>query len=202
MCSDLNDKILDTAGEMFMNFGLRSVSIDDICNELHISKKTFYVHFNNKEQLIFHLLERIGKYEEENFSQLLLMGNVIEAIAKRAKSLINKGDIDKYMVFYFDLKKYYPELHHKHDAYVNEHNRNNFKKLIVEGKNQNLFRSEINEHHMSYVLNGLILDFYNRFADTGMTNKQKIDMIIDLVLRLLATDEARDNWNNRNNVKK
>ena len=33
------------AEQLFLKYGLRSVSIDDICNELHISKKTFY---NNK----------------------------------------------------------------------------------------------------------------------------------------------------------
>lgn len=202
MCTDLNDKILSTAGEMFMNFGLRSVSIDDICNELHISKKTFYVHFTNKEQVISSLLEKVRVCEEEQFSELLSMGNVIEAIEKRAKSLINKGELEKYMVFYFDLKKYYPELHHQHDTYMNEHNRNNFKSLIAEGKKQNLFRQEINEHHMSFILSGLILDFYNRLAEAGMTAKQKVDMILDLILRLLATDEARCNWNNRNNIKK
>ncbi len=202
MCSELNGKILDTAGEMFMNFGLRSVSIDDICNELHISKKTFYVHFSNKEQLIFYLLERIAAYEEKQFAEFLSMESMIDALAKRAKNMITRGDIDKYMVFYFDLKKYYPELHHKHDMYIKEHNRNNFKKLIIEGKRQNLFRQDINEEHMSFIINGLLLDFYNRLAESGINSKQKIEMIIDLILRLLANDEARDNWSNRNNITK
>lgn len=45
-------RIIKVASELFLKYGLRSVTIDDICNELRISKKTFYVHFKQKEELI------------------------------------------------------------------------------------------------------------------------------------------------------
>ncbi|NCA80053.1 MAG: TetR/AcrR family transcriptional regulator, partial [Sphingobacteriia bacterium] len=34
---DTREKIIKTASDLFLKYGLRSVSIDDICNELHIS---------------------------------------------------------------------------------------------------------------------------------------------------------------------
>ena len=49
-------RIIKVASELFLKYGLRSVTIDDICNELRISKKTFYVHFKQKEELIESLL--------------------------------------------------------------------------------------------------------------------------------------------------
>ncbi len=57
---DVRDKILKTASDLFLKYGLRSVSIDDICNELHISKKTFYAHFKQKEELVESLLAQMS----------------------------------------------------------------------------------------------------------------------------------------------
>ena len=44
-------QIIKTAGEMFFRLGIRSVLIDDICRELGMSKKTFYVYFAGKDEL-------------------------------------------------------------------------------------------------------------------------------------------------------
>ena len=45
-------KILEKAGEMFLNFGFKSVTMDDIADELAISKKTIYANYKNKTVLI------------------------------------------------------------------------------------------------------------------------------------------------------
>ncbi|MDR0812125.1 MAG: TetR/AcrR family transcriptional regulator, partial [Paludibacter sp.] len=47
---ELREKILNTSTAMFCEYGLKRVSIDDICNELRISKKTFYSIFKQKEE--------------------------------------------------------------------------------------------------------------------------------------------------------
>ena len=44
----MREKILDTAGNMFLNYGFKSVTMDDIANEIGISKKTIYKYFQNK----------------------------------------------------------------------------------------------------------------------------------------------------------
>ena len=67
MCTDLRAKILKTAGELFFKFGIRSVSIDDICNELHISKKTFYTVFKQKDELVVELLDAMSQKKEKDY---------------------------------------------------------------------------------------------------------------------------------------
>ena len=57
---NMNDQrihIIKTAGELFFRLGIRSVSIDDICRELGMSKKTFYVYFESKDALIEQMLQ-------------------------------------------------------------------------------------------------------------------------------------------------
>ena len=48
----MREKILDTAGNMFLNYGFKSVTMDDIANEMGISKKTIYKSFENKVDLV------------------------------------------------------------------------------------------------------------------------------------------------------
>ena len=42
---DIRENILQVAIERMQQVGIRSVSVDDICHELGMSKKTFYVYF-------------------------------------------------------------------------------------------------------------------------------------------------------------
>jgi AcrR family transcriptional regulator len=45
------DAILDVAKERFKHFGFKKTSMDEICNDARISKKTIYRHFKSKEEL-------------------------------------------------------------------------------------------------------------------------------------------------------
>lgn len=49
---DLSCKILEVAWKQFTSKGLKAVRMDDIANELSISKRTLYEIFPNKEELI------------------------------------------------------------------------------------------------------------------------------------------------------
>ena len=59
----MRDKIIHKSTELFLTLGFKSVTMDDIANELGISKKTIYVHFSNKTKLVeavtFHLFDTI-----------------------------------------------------------------------------------------------------------------------------------------------
>jgi TetR/AcrR family transcriptional regulator, cholesterol catabolism regulator len=46
------ERILIKAEELFMQFGIRSVSMDDIANHLGMSKKTLYQYFADKDELV------------------------------------------------------------------------------------------------------------------------------------------------------
>lgn len=46
------ERILVKAEELFMQFGIRSVSMDDIANHLGMSKKTLYQYFADKDELV------------------------------------------------------------------------------------------------------------------------------------------------------
>jgi AcrR family transcriptional regulator len=62
MDSILTD-VLERVRELFYKYGVRSVSMDDICRDLGISKKKLYQLFSSKNELV----EKLLKLERENF---------------------------------------------------------------------------------------------------------------------------------------
>ena len=50
-------EISQTAVQLFLDKGYNNVTIQDICNELHITKPTLYKYVNNKEELILDLYD-------------------------------------------------------------------------------------------------------------------------------------------------
>ncbi len=49
---DPKERILVKAEKLFMQFGIRSVSMDDIANHLGMSKKTLYQYYADKDELV------------------------------------------------------------------------------------------------------------------------------------------------------
>ncbi|MBN2414643.1 TetR/AcrR family transcriptional regulator [bacterium] len=52
-------QILETAGDLFTRFGIRRVTIEEVCAKANVSKGTFYKHFSNKNDLVMALLNMI-----------------------------------------------------------------------------------------------------------------------------------------------
>jgi TetR/AcrR family transcriptional regulator, cholesterol catabolism regulator len=59
MTSEANTKvrIREKAKELFLKYGIRSVSMDDIANQLGMSKKTIYQYFTDKNELVDAVVE-------------------------------------------------------------------------------------------------------------------------------------------------
>ncbi len=52
-------QLVATAQDLFMRFGIRRVSVEEICSEANVSKMTFYKYFKNKIELTKYLLNQI-----------------------------------------------------------------------------------------------------------------------------------------------
>lgn len=62
-------QIVAIAGQLFFKYGIKRVSIEEICSESNVSKMTFYKFFKNKNDLAIHILQTlindsINKYNE------------------------------------------------------------------------------------------------------------------------------------------
>ena len=80
--TELKEKIIRQAKQMFWDYGLKRVGIDDICNELHISKKTFYTVFKTKNELIEEILKSV-RIEEKQSKEIADNDNIIEYLISK-----------------------------------------------------------------------------------------------------------------------
>ena len=67
---ELKEKILITAINLFHKHGIRSVKMDDIANELKISKRTLYEIYSNKEELLLEVVRRDKQREKRRLDEI------------------------------------------------------------------------------------------------------------------------------------
>jgi len=109
----MKEKILNTATNMFLDLGFKSVTMDDISNELGISKKTIYTHFKNKISLV----EEVCSYLFETISH-----GINKICEKKNNSIEELFEIKAFVMEHlkneksspqYQLQKFIPELNQK-----------------------------------------------------------------------------------------
>ena len=141
----VKQKIINKSDNLFRTYGLRGVTMDNICSELGMSKKTIYKYFHDKESIA---TESINFYFSGLLSEINRLNktckNSIEYSIKLSRffrSTIN--DINP--LYVKDVKKYYPSL----DKIINEYKSKIFFKgvsdNIVRGKKEGYIRKEVDE---------------------------------------------------------
>ncbi len=135
--------ILASAEKLFMRYGIRSVSMDDIAKELGMSKKTLYQYVENKGDLIESIFEnRIDSEKcdmadiiagaEDAVQEMVQIGNyVIEKLRQLSPNIM------------FDLQKYYPGTWKKMESLQLKHVYSLIYKNILRGKEEGVYRSNI-----------------------------------------------------------
>jgi len=63
--NSIKDKIISESIELFLKYGVKSVTMDDIAKHLGMSKKTIYQHFKDKEEMIIQATDQYFKTEHE-----------------------------------------------------------------------------------------------------------------------------------------
>lgn len=105
---EAREKILDKAIELFLNLGIRNVTMDTIAAESGVSKRTIYELFKDKDDLVVQSLrEMIIRHNQDMLGIISEAGNVIEAIFMIMKmEAQRRGSFAR--VFTEDIKKYFP----------------------------------------------------------------------------------------------
>jgi len=108
----VKNKILETARELFLNYGFKSVTMDDIPFEIGVSKKTIYAHFKNKTILIEASTKAIFEIISHGIDSICeLNKNPIEELFE-IKRFIHSNLKDEKSSPHYQLQKYYPTIFH------------------------------------------------------------------------------------------
>jgi TetR/AcrR family transcriptional regulator, cholesterol catabolism regulator len=103
------ERILEGSSELFLQAGIKSVTMDDIAKHLGMSKKTIYQFFKDKNELVTALIkQRLQDDEDEMTEMLNKSGNVIEGMInmmKCSEEIFARAN----PIVIHDLQKYHPE---------------------------------------------------------------------------------------------
>ena len=139
------NNIIKTAGDMFFRLGIRSVSIDDICHELGMSKKTFYVYFASKDELVEQLLQANIDYMASKMEDLLKTGDFSQLVKKFIKHQeAEKNDVRRVPQLVYDLKKYYPRQFAQFQVNCFETQKEYIQRYLEMGQKAGLVRANLN----------------------------------------------------------
>ena len=143
--NDQKCNIIKTAGDMFFRLGIRSVSIDDICHELGMSKKTFYVYFASKDELVEQLLQANSDYMASKMEGLLKTGDFKQLVAKFIKHQEEeKNDVRRVPQLVYDLKKYYPQQFVQFQVNCFKTQKEYIRRYLEMGQQAGLVRANLN----------------------------------------------------------
>lgn len=193
---NLNDpkllEILKRTVELFYEFGIRNLNMDDISRSLGISKKTLYQYVKSKEDLIeklFYYDEM--KWDEEtskvNFEEL----NAIEILIQVSLKVFEEmGKLNPKLKF--ELKKYYEPVYQQFMVRKQNHIFNQLCKNIEKGIKEGLYRSDVNVELVAglYVRN--LVDMHNKdyCIIENITFYEVFQVMFENHIRAISTPEG------------
>lgn len=107
----LKEELLENVSELFLKYGLRSTSMEDICSHLKISKKTLYQFFGNKDDLVEQVMlhRRHNHRTQKDMEEMLQLDSIDLLISLRDHIIVSFNS--QMPANLFDMKKYHPEVY-------------------------------------------------------------------------------------------
>lgn len=141
---DIGKKIVTKSRELFMQYGIKSISMDEVARNLGISKKTLYQHVNNKADLIQKVM--VTHITEEKEAMIIIHKNAKDAIDEMMQISQYVSELLQRVnpTVIYDLQKYYAKGWELMESLHFEHTYRSIKENIENGMQQGLYRPNLN----------------------------------------------------------
>ncbi|TNF24258.1 MAG: TetR/AcrR family transcriptional regulator [Bacteroidetes bacterium] len=137
-------KILAQSTELFMQYGIKSLTMDDIARHLGISKKTLYQSFSDKAELVYQGMLAHMKHEQDALNTIHEQSeNAIEEMFLISQH-VSKHIQSMHPSILFDLEKYYPEAFQEFQNYKLKYIMGCIARNIEDGIAQGFYRKNMN----------------------------------------------------------
>ncbi len=191
----VKDRIIQRAKELFLKFNYSRVTVDEISNDLGISKKTLYKYFPSKEKLLFQVLNLMFKSIE---------AEVLEIVENKDKDYVERLiDIMAFMgektslfqsPLVKEIQRRFPDLWYEINRFRKDKIRIYMGKILQEGIWKGMFREDTNIDLLIHIYYNLALTSINPefLAEHAFTATQVFDEIVSILFEGVLTDEGRN----------
>ncbi len=146
---EIKARILAGAKELYMRYGLKSVTMDDVARHLAVSKKTIYLFYKDKHDLVAQICEQHLDQEKCLLEEITSSAvNVLDESIKIGEHL-RKEIINLNPSLLYELEKFHPKawkiyLEHKNGVIIQL-----MKKNLERGIAEGFFRPDIHVEIMA-----------------------------------------------------
>src|SRR5881296_1879979 len=187
-------RIVDAARAHFFNHGFRSVTMDDLAEELGISKKTLYAHFPGKFDLLEAVLADKLAGVEATLKEVTRAHPRDFPAALQALLAGTQRELDEIKPpFIRDMRQKAPDVfkivEQRRAALIGRH----FGKLFIEGQRAGMVRKDVPARLMIEILLAMVQAIMNppKMEELGMMPKEGFTGILKIILEGALTSKGR-----------
>jgi TetR/AcrR family transcriptional regulator, cholesterol catabolism regulator len=138
------ERILEKATDLFMRYGIRSITMDEIATQLGISKKTIYQFFTDKDAMVEAVVSDETRRNEDEC--LNLSKTAENAVHEIFLAMDNMEEMLKGMnpQIIHDLEKHHPAAFKKLKQYKYQFLYSVIKQNLERGLKEEVYRSDLN----------------------------------------------------------
>jgi TetR/AcrR family transcriptional regulator, cholesterol catabolism regulator len=173
-------RVISKSIELFTQYGIRQVTMDQIAEELGMSKRTIYELFRDKDTLVSVCLDTMHRNHMQEAQEILASAShAIDALyrlgqhGERKKSAINR-------LFFEDIRKQYPAMWATMKERVKPGPGSISFKILNKGIEEGIFRKEINVEIVDTFINVIMETFHKR--EIFPPNTTDKDLMINIIL--------------------
>ena len=181
---DQKERIIEQAMHMFVSQGIKSVRMDDIAQQLGVSKRTLYELFGDKEGLLYLAMDRY--FEKKRIERAAVCAharNVLEAMFMVLGGVMDNAEVIQRLLN--NLRKFYPAVHDKMTRDLQE--------MLEKGIADGLFVDTINLDlaiSVLYYTASAITVRKDLILPAGMTEREAFVQIISNFFRGISTTKG------------
>lgn len=189
----VRERVAQEATRLFARYGVRSVKMDDIAEEMHISKRTIYEHFRDKDELLMLCMRQmLTRHRDQRNEIINSSANVIEGIIRvinHTASIIQQVNPSLFR----EIERNHPRVRDMIRSFREEHEYRNTIEMIERGIEQGLFLASID----SDIAARLLLTQFEVISNEKVFPPEKyppvhlIRIVIINFIRGIATEKGR-----------
>lgn len=176
---EIKDRIKQKAHDMVMQYGIRSVSMDDIANALGMSKKTIYQYYSDKDELVDAVVddelrkgqsdcEKSRSASKDALDEMVLTMNQVQEQFRNMNPVV-----------LYDLEKFHPKAFQKFLKHKHEFLYHMVRENIERGIKEELYRPDLNVDVLSrYRLDSMMIAFNLNVFPPGKYHLAEVTAII------------------------
>ncbi len=196
----IRNRILRAARDRFFKFGFSKVTMDELAQDLGMSKKTLYKFFPSKSDLLRQVMAAMQNEVEVGLDRILRDDS--RTFVEKWKQLWTFIALEISQIkppFLEDLKRGAPDLWRDADRRRREIIQATMGKLMKEGMRKKVFRRDIDEQLLLLMFLALVQNVVNpdTLSQLPLSASQAYEAVRKVFFEGILTDQAREEYRDR-----